>query len=132
MYPGVGATSGGMGAGGIGASGGMGAGGMGASGGMAAGAGGGMGSSGGLPMMMNGMPLNPAGGGMGQWMGGGMMGAGGMIMGGGAPSGQDHLVREQDRFLPIANISRIMRRVLPPNAKVAKDSTTGNPPVITP
>ena len=31
-------------------------------------------------------------------------------------------MREQDRFLPIANISRIMRRVLPPNAKVAKEA----------
>lgn len=52
--------------------------------------------------------------------GGMMMGPGGMMM---APSGgQDHLVREQDRFLPIANISRIMRRVLPPNAKVAKEA----------
>ncbi len=31
-------------------------------------------------------------------------------------------VREQDRFLPIANISRIMRRALPPNAKVSKEA----------
>ena len=31
-------------------------------------------------------------------------------------------VREQDRFLPIANISRIMKKVLPPNAKIAKDA----------
>jgi histone H3/H4 len=31
-------------------------------------------------------------------------------------------VREQDRFLPIANISRIMKRALPPNAKVAKEA----------
>jgi nuclear transcription Y subunit beta len=30
-------------------------------------------------------------------------------------------VREQDRFLPIANIARIMKKVLPNNAKVAKD-----------
>lgn len=30
--------------------------------------------------------------------------------------------REQDRFLPIANISRIMKRALPPNAKVSKDA----------
>jgi nuclear transcription Y subunit beta len=30
--------------------------------------------------------------------------------------------REQDRFLPIANIGRIMKRALPPNAKVAKDA----------
>ena len=30
--------------------------------------------------------------------------------------------REHDRFLPIANISRIMKRTLPPNAKIAKDA----------
>lgn len=31
-------------------------------------------------------------------------------------------VREQDRFLPIANISRIMKRGLPANAKIAKEA----------
>ena len=31
-------------------------------------------------------------------------------------------VREQDRFLPIANISRIMKKALPGNAKIAKDA----------
>jgi len=31
-------------------------------------------------------------------------------------------VREQDRFLPIANISRIMKKALPTNAKIAKDA----------
>ena len=30
--------------------------------------------------------------------------------------------REQDKFLPIANISRIMKRALPENAKIAKDA----------
>ena len=35
---------------------------------------------------------------------------------------QDGHVREQDRFLPIANISRIMKKALPGNAKVAKDA----------
>lgn len=30
--------------------------------------------------------------------------------------------REQDRFLPIANISRIMKKSLPGNAKIAKDA----------
>lgn len=30
--------------------------------------------------------------------------------------------REQDRFLPIANISRIMRRGVPDNGKIAKDA----------
>ena len=31
-------------------------------------------------------------------------------------------MREQDRFLPIANISRIMKKALPNNAKIAKDA----------
>ena len=31
-------------------------------------------------------------------------------------------IREQDRFLPVANIARIMKKVLPVNAKIAKDS----------
>jgi len=31
-------------------------------------------------------------------------------------------VREQDRYLPIANIARIMKNTLPENAKIAKDS----------
>jgi nuclear transcription Y subunit beta len=31
-------------------------------------------------------------------------------------------VREQDRYLPIANIARIMKTVLPGNAKIAKDA----------
>jgi len=31
-------------------------------------------------------------------------------------------VREQDRLLPIANISRIMKRALPSNAKMSKES----------
>lgn len=30
--------------------------------------------------------------------------------------------REQDRFLPIANISRIMKKALPPSAKISKDA----------
>ena len=30
--------------------------------------------------------------------------------------------REQDRFLPIANLSRIMKKQLPGNAKIAKDA----------
>mmetsp|Transcript_6718 Transcript_6718/g.16712 ORF Transcript_6718/g.16712 Transcript_6718/m.16712 type:complete len:175 (-) Transcript_6718:833-1357(-) len=32
------------------------------------------------------------------------------------------MAREQDRFLPIANISRIMKKALPNNAKIAKDA----------
>jgi len=30
--------------------------------------------------------------------------------------------REQDRFLPIANVSRIMKASVPPSAKIAKDA----------
>ncbi|GMI74144.1 NUCLEAR FACTOR Y, SUBUNIT B9, LEAFY COTYLEDON 1, EMBRYO DEFECTIVE 212 [Hibiscus trionum] len=32
------------------------------------------------------------------------------------------LVREQDRFMPIANVIRIMRRMLPPHAKISDES----------
>eukprot|EP01134_Creolimax_fragrantissima_P001301 CFRG1301T1 len=32
------------------------------------------------------------------------------------------VLREQDRLLPIANISRIMKRAIPENGKMAKDS----------
>ncbi|XP_020571723.1 nuclear transcription factor Y subunit B-1-like [Phalaenopsis equestris] len=31
-------------------------------------------------------------------------------------------MREQDRYLPVANISRIMKKALPPNGKIAKDA----------
>ncbi|KAJ2766914.1 transcriptional activator hap3 [Coemansia nantahalensis] len=31
-------------------------------------------------------------------------------------------VKEQDRFLPIANVARIMKRALPENAKIAKEA----------
>ncbi|KAJ3041422.1 hypothetical protein HDV00_009402 [Rhizophlyctis rosea] len=31
-------------------------------------------------------------------------------------------LKEQDRFLPIANVARIMKRALPDNAKIAKDA----------
>ncbi|XP_062225258.1 nuclear transcription factor Y subunit B-3-like [Phragmites australis] len=31
-------------------------------------------------------------------------------------------MREQDRFLPIANISRIMKKAVPANGKIAKDA----------
>lgn len=31
-------------------------------------------------------------------------------------------IREQDRYLPIANIARIMKNTLPENAKIAKES----------
>ncbi|XP_056692845.1 nuclear transcription factor Y subunit B-1 isoform X2 [Spinacia oleracea] len=46
--------------------------------------------------------------------------------GGGSPESGDQSprsnVREQDRYLPIANISRIMKRALPANGKIAKDA----------
>lgn len=41
---------------------------------------------------------------------------------GGARIFQSVPAREPEMFLPIANISRIMRRALPANAKVAKDA----------
>ena len=31
-------------------------------------------------------------------------------------------IREQDRYLPVANIARIMKKILPNNAKITKDS----------
>ncbi|KAF6145082.1 hypothetical protein GIB67_013433 [Kingdonia uniflora] len=34
----------------------------------------------------------------------------------------DFSPREQDRFLPIANVSRIMKKALPANAKISKDA----------
>ncbi|XP_020593306.1 nuclear transcription factor Y subunit B-3-like [Phalaenopsis equestris] len=34
----------------------------------------------------------------------------------------DYSSREQDRFLPIANVSRIMKKALPANAKISKDA----------
>ncbi|KAL5987915.1 Nuclear transcription factor Y subunit [Asimina triloba] len=34
----------------------------------------------------------------------------------------DFSAREQDRFLPIANVSRIMKKALPANAKISKDA----------
>jgi nuclear transcription Y subunit beta len=30
--------------------------------------------------------------------------------------------KEQDRFLPVANIGRIMRRAVPENGKIARDA----------
>ncbi|XLR68698.1 hypothetical protein HN51_015751 [Arachis hypogaea] len=46
--------------------------------------------------------------------------------GGGSHESGDHSprsnIREQDRFLPIANISRIMKKALPANGKIAKDA----------
>ncbi|CAN6859001.1 unnamed protein product [Brassica oleracea] len=40
-----------------------------------------------------------------------------------ADGGQEECtVREQDRFMPIANVIRIMRRILPAHAKISDDS----------
>jgi nuclear transcription Y subunit beta len=48
--------------------------------------------------------------------------AGGDEVSGGGGSPPANVLREQDRFLPIANIARIMKRALPQNAKIAKDA----------
>ena len=37
-------------------------------------------------------------------------------------SSQDGLIKEQDRLLPIANVGRIMKQILPPNAKISKEA----------
>ncbi|KAG4174358.1 hypothetical protein ERO13_A11G116000v2 [Gossypium hirsutum] len=42
--------------------------------------------------------------------------------GGGGASGEDGFIKEQDRLLPIANVGRIMKQILPPNAKVSKEA----------
>ncbi|CAH1439258.1 unnamed protein product [Lactuca virosa] len=33
-----------------------------------------------------------------------------------------HVIREQDLLLPIANVGRIMKQILPPNAKISKEA----------
>ncbi|KAG8477941.1 hypothetical protein CXB51_027648 [Gossypium anomalum] len=40
----------------------------------------------------------------------------------GGNSHSETSAREQDRFLPIANVSRIMKKALPANAKISKDA----------
>ncbi|KAM0908916.1 hypothetical protein ACQ4PT_015137 [Festuca glaucescens] len=42
--------------------------------------------------------------------------------GGSGYGGGDSPAKEQDRFLPIANVSRIMKRSLPANAKISKEA----------
>lgn len=37
------------------------------------------------------------------------------------PSNNDQSIGEQDLLLPIANIGRIMRQILPPHAKISKE-----------
>ncbi|KAL8257637.1 hypothetical protein R6Q59_029678 [Mikania micrantha] len=41
---------------------------------------------------------------------------------GGHDADRDFSAREQDRFLPIANVSRIMKKEWPANAKISKDA----------
>lgn len=51
------------------------------------------------------------------------IGGAGAASGGAASSGgHAHEPREQDRFLPIANIGRIMKRVTPPGGKMTKEA----------
>ncbi|KAK6149627.1 hypothetical protein DH2020_017152 [Rehmannia glutinosa] len=38
------------------------------------------------------------------------------------PDDTECVVREQDRFMPIANVIRIMRKILPPHAKISDDA----------
>ncbi|KAJ4868135.1 Nuclear transcription factor Y subunit B-8 [Raphanus sativus] len=63
-----------------------------------------------LPMAESQQAKSPGGGG------------GGESGGDQSPRSSSSHVREQDRFLPIANISRIMKRGLPANGKIAKDA----------
>ncbi|CAM0140253.1 transcriptional activator hap3 [Umbelopsis sp. WA50703] len=46
------------------------------------------------------------------------------MSGSGNPSGDENDLdlKEQDRFLPIANVARIMKKTLPENAKIAKEA----------
>ena len=48
--------------------------------------------------------------------------SGGAHTEGGNVHGSELSPREQDRFLPIANVSRIMKKALPANAKISKDA----------
>lgn len=41
---------------------------------------------------------------------------------GGSNSNDDNFVKEQERLLPIANVGRIMKGILPSNAKISKES----------
>ena len=41
---------------------------------------------------------------------------------GSSNNNHNNLNKEQDRFLPIANVGRIMKRVVPSNGKISKDA----------
>ncbi|KAL9384984.1 hypothetical protein Peur_021994 [Populus x canadensis] len=40
----------------------------------------------------------------------------------GGSTSDDGIIKEQDRLLPIANVGRIMKQILPPNAKISKEA----------
>ncbi|OIT26260.1 PREDICTED: nuclear transcription factor Y subunit B-5-like [Nicotiana attenuata] len=40
----------------------------------------------------------------------------------GSSSDQDAVIKKQERLLPIANVGRIMKQILPPNAKISKEA----------
>ncbi|XAR57102.1 hypothetical protein NMG60_11025125 [Bertholletia excelsa] len=42
-------------------------------------------------------------------------------IGASAPSDEGY-IKEQDRLLPIANVGRIMKQILPPNSKISKEA----------
>ncbi|XP_027164788.1 nuclear transcription factor Y subunit B-5-like [Coffea eugenioides] len=41
---------------------------------------------------------------------------------GASASSEEGGIKEQDRLLPIANVGRIMKQILPPNAKISKEA----------
>ncbi|XP_043710559.1 nuclear transcription factor Y subunit B-5-like [Telopea speciosissima] len=49
-------------------------------------------------------------------------GGGGGASGSNNSGGDDGCIKEQDRLLPIANVGRIMKQILPPNAKISKEA----------
>ncbi|KAE8664891.1 Nuclear transcription factor Y subunit B-4 [Hibiscus syriacus] len=48
--------------------------------------------------------------------------ASGAAAGGTVASGDDGIIKVEDRLLPIANVGRIMKQILPPNAKISKEA----------
>ncbi|KAI4349631.1 hypothetical protein L6164_010196 [Bauhinia variegata] len=46
----------------------------------------------------------------------------GASTGGSGSAAQDETIKQQDRLLPIANVGRIMKQILPPNAKISKEA----------
>ena len=44
------------------------------------------------------------------------------VIGRAAASNDEEFIKEQERLLPIANVGRIMKGILPSNAKISKDS----------